>query len=42
MPRKKQKDKSEVATQARRALEMGLEVDTPVSVYFSNLKIVFI
>ena len=36
------RDKSEVATQARRALEMGFEVDTPISVYFPNFKIVFI
>lgn len=30
--------KSEIAAQARRALESGSEADTPISIYFPNLK----
>jgi hypothetical protein len=30
--------KSEIAAQARRALDSGSEVDTPISIYFPNLK----
>jgi hypothetical protein len=30
--------KSEIAAQARRALEAGQEADTPISIYFPNLK----
>lgn len=33
--------KSEVASQGRRALEAGYEVDTPVSVYFPTLNVTF-
>jgi hypothetical protein len=33
--------KSEIATQARRALEAGAEVDTPVSMYFPQARLTF-
>ena len=32
--------KSEIASQARRALEAGVEVDTPVSMYFPAAKLI--